>query len=76
MISKKTVFFFFFEDWLHSRKWFEKWFTKNLENNKRTRFDYKPICSQFATTHYVTVYKTIYMYYLKKSHDSLNRLYD
>ena len=24
-----------------------------------------------ATTHYVTAYKTIHMYYLKKSHDSL-----
>ena len=31
------------------------------------------VCSQFATTHYVTGYKTIHMYYLKKSHDSLNR---
>jgi hypothetical protein len=31
------------------------------------------VCSQFATTYYVTAYKTIHMYYLKKSHDSLNR---
>ena len=39
---------------------------------KRTRF----VCSPFATTHYVTAYKTIHIYYLKKSHDSLNRSYD
>ncbi len=44
--------------------------------DKWTWFDYKPVCSQFATTHYVAAYKTIYMYYLKKSHDSLNRSYD
>jgi hypothetical protein len=37
----------------------------------RTRFDYKSVCNRFATTHYVTAYKTIHMYYLKKSHDSL-----
>ena len=42
----------------------------------RTRFDYKSVCSWFATTHYVAPYKTIYMYYLKKSHDSLNRSCD
>ncbi len=40
---------------------------------KIIRFGYKPICSSFATTYYVTTYKTIHMYYLKKSHDSLNR---
>ena len=33
-------------------------------------FDYKPVCNPFATTHYVAAYKTIHMYYLKKSHDS------
>ena len=39
----------------------------------RTRFGYKLVCSQFVTIHYVAAYKTIHMYYLKKSHDSLNR---
>ena len=38
----------------------------------RTRFSYKPVYSLFVITHYVTAYKTIYMYYLKKSHDLLN----
>ena len=42
----------------------------------RTRFDYKLVCNQFVTTHYVAVYKTINVYYLKKSHDSLNRSCD
>ena len=42
----------------------------------RIRFGYKFVCSQFTTTHYVTVYKTINMYYLKKSHNSLNRSCD
>jgi hypothetical protein len=37
-----------------------------------TKFGYKSVCSPFATTHYVTTWKTIHMYYLKKSHDSLN----
>jgi hypothetical protein len=27
--------------------------------------------NRFAITHYVVAYKTIHMYYLKKSHDSL-----
>ena len=27
--------------------------------------------NQFVTTHYVAAYKTIHIYYLKKSHDSL-----
>ncbi len=40
------------------------------------KVDYKPVCNPFATTYYMTDYKTIYMYYLKKSHDSLNRSYD
>ena len=44
--------------------------------SKWTKFDYKPICNQFTTTHYVIDYKTIHMYYLKKSHDSLNRSCD
>jgi hypothetical protein len=35
-------------------------------------FGYK----QFATTHYVVAYKTIHMYYLKISHDSLNKSCD
>ena len=30
----------------------------------------------FSTTHYVAAYKTIHMYYLRKSHDSLNRSCD
>ena len=38
------------------------------------RFDYKSICIQFATTHYVIAYKTIHMYDLKKLHGSLNKL--
>ena len=29
------------------------------------------LATNFTTTYYVPVYKTIYMYYLKKSHDSL-----
>jgi hypothetical protein len=41
---QEDVFFFFFDDWLHSKKWF----TKNLENNKRTKFGYKPVCNQFV----------------------------
>ena len=48
----------------------------------RRNFDFKPGPPQkkdkiwlqtFATTHYVTTYKTIHMYYLKKSNDSLNK---
>ena len=42
----------------------------------RRRFGYKPAYSMFATTHYVVVYKIIHMYYLKKLHDSLNKLCD
>ena len=42
----------------------------------RIRFGYKPVCSRFVTTYYVTAYKTIYMYYLKKSHDTLNMSHD
>ena len=38
-----------------------------------TKFGYKPVCSQFATTYYVAASKIIHMYYLKKSHDLLNR---
>ena len=39
---------------------------------------YKPVyghlvCSQLSTAHYMTSHKTIYMYYLNKSHDLLNR---
>ena len=41
-----------------------------------TRFDYKLVCSPFATTHYIAAYKTIYMYYLKKLHNSLNKSCD
>jgi hypothetical protein len=44
--------------------------------NKRTRFGYKRVCNQFVTTYYVAAYKTIHMYYLKKSHDLLNRSCD
>ena len=33
-------------------------------------------CSWFATIYYVVAYKTINMYYLKKSHDLLNRSRD
>ena len=40
------------------------------------RFGYKPICSPFVTIHCMAAYKTIHMYYLKKSHDSLNRSCD
>ena len=36
----------------------------------------KLVCRQFATTHYVITYKTIYIYYLKKLYDSLNKSYD
>jgi hypothetical protein len=42
----------------------------------KTWFSYKQVYSQFATTHYVVAYKTIHMYYLKMSHDSLNRSCD
>ena len=45
-------------------------------NRERTGFGYKLVCSQFATTHYVAAYNIIYMYYLKKSHDPLNRSCD
>ena len=45
-------------------------------NDLWTRFSYKPVCNPFAITHYVAAYKTIYMYYLKKSHDLLNRSCD
>ena len=34
------------------------------------------VCSPFATNHYVAAYKIMHMYYLKKSHDSLNRSCD
>ena len=40
------------------------------------RFGYILICNPFTTTYYVAAYKTIHMYYLKKSHDSLNKLCD
>ncbi len=43
---------------------------------KRARFDYKQIYNSFATIHYMTVYKTIHIYYLNKSHDLLNRSCD
>jgi hypothetical protein len=42
------------------------------EFNIRIKFGYKLVCNQFATTHYMTTYKTIHMYY-KKSHDSLRK---
>jgi hypothetical protein len=29
----------------------------------RTEFGYKPVCSQLATTHYVTTNKIIYVYF-------------
>ena len=45
---------------------------KNMPIPFRIRF----VCSQFAITHHVTAYKTIHIYYLKKSHDSLNRSCD
>ena len=48
----------------------------NILINYRTRFGYKSVCSRFIITHYVTAYKTIHIYYLKKSHDSLNRSCD
>ena len=35
------------------------------------KFDYKLVCSQFITTYYVIVSKTIYIHYLKK-----NQLYN
>jgi hypothetical protein len=41
-----------------------------------TRFGYKLVYSLFATTHDVAAYKAIHMYYLKKSHDSLNKSCD
>ena len=40
----------------------------------KTEFDYKPICNQLAF--YVATHKIIYMYYLNKSHDLLNRSCD
>ena len=44
--------------------------SQKIKNNKiRTKFDYKPICNRFATTHYVAAYKTIHIYYLKKLHN-------
>jgi hypothetical protein len=49
---------------------------KASTNCQRTRFGYKLICSLFVTTHYVRAYKTIHMYYLKKSHNSLNLCLD
>ena len=42
----------------------------------RTRFGYKLVSSPFVTTPYIAVYKIIQIYYLKKSHDSLNRSCD
>ena len=50
------------------------------KNNKSTlagiEFDYKSVCSQFATTHYVATHKIVHMYYLNKSHDLFNRSCD
>ena len=43
---------------------------------KWTEFDYKLVCNQFVATYYVAAYKTIHMYYLKKSHDLLNESCD
>ena len=43
---------------------------------KKTRFGYKLVRCQFATTHYMAAYKTIDIYYLKKPYDSLNRSCD
>ena len=37
---------------------------------------YNLVYSQFAKIYYVTAYKTIHIYYLKKSHKSLNRSCD
>ncbi len=42
----------------------------------RIRFGYKPVCNQFITIYYVTAYKTIYVYYFKKSHNLLNKSYN
>ena len=33
----------------------------------------KPVCSHFPTIHYMSAYKTIHMYYLKNSHNLLNK---
>jgi hypothetical protein len=30
---------------------------------QRKEFDYKPVCSQFTTTHYVSTNKIIYVYF-------------
>ena len=50
----------------------------NLKKKKknRRRFGYKPVSNQFTTTHYMTAYKIIHMYYLKKSYDSLDKSRD
>ena len=50
--------------------------THFVTKKKKTRFGYKLVRCQFTTTHYVAAYKTIDIYYLKKSYDSLNRSCD
>ena len=40
-------------------------------NVLRIKFGCVLICNHFVTIHYVLTYKTIYMYYLIKSHDSI-----
>ena len=55
---------------------------QNQQHNKlRTEFDYKPICSQFTTTHYVSTNKIIHVYfshmtYLMSHVTSLNNTYE
>ena len=55
--------------WLYRKLQFQavSWIVK-----KRVEFGYKLLCSHFATIHYMTTHKTIYMYYLNKSYDTLN----
>ena len=51
-------------------------FGYKLVCKSKIMFGYKLVCSMFTTIHYVAAYKTVHMYYLKKSHDLLNKLCD
>ena len=42
-----------------------------LEGRDHMKVSKDRVCSQLATIYYVTIHKTIHMYYLNKSHDSL-----
>ena len=61
-------FYFLIIDSIHM----EKLYTIKL----RILFSYKPFCNLEVQVNYVTTYKIIHIYYLNKSHDSLNKSCD